>query len=110
MQRLSAVGDIMAEPASVENDRLLHRLRRLMLCQALPVFTERSLQAAIDLHRDVGLESDVFGQVVVGTVSSCGALLVEFAVELVASAGKRVEPGDALQIDKMVGFLRILQG
>ena len=88
-----------------------YRLRRLMRRQPLPVFAECGFQAAVDFHRDIRLQADVLGQIVVRMVRrwSRGALLVELAIKLVASRRKWIEPGDAFEIDEVVGLLRVLQ-
>ena len=58
MQRLRTVGNVMAEPAGVEDDRVLHGVCSLMLGHALPVFTERGLQSPVDFHGVEGLQAD----------------------------------------------------
>lgn len=58
VKRLPSVGNVMAEPTGVEDDRMLHGLCRLMLGHALPVFTERGFQPAVDFHGDVRLQAD----------------------------------------------------
>jgi hypothetical protein len=76
----------------------------------LPVFAERSFQAPIHFHRDVRLQADMFGQVVIGIVCGRSALLVKFAIKLVATSRQRVEPRDAFEVDEVVGLLRVLEG
>jgi hypothetical protein len=39
-----------------------------------------------------------------------GAFFVKFAIELVASRRKRVEPGNAFEVDEVVGLLSVLEG
>ena len=70
VQRLRTVGNVMTEPAGIKDDRLLHRLRRLVRRQPLPVFSECGLQSAINFHRNVRLQANALGQVVVGMLRS----------------------------------------
>ena len=55
---------------------MLDRRRRLMLLPQVPILAERRFQPAIDFHRDVGLQADTLGEIVVAVVGSGRALLV----------------------------------
>src|SRR3984885_2051007 len=109
VQGLRSISHVVSQPARIENNRLLHRCRRLMRRPPLPIFPERSLQAAIHFHRDIRLQPDAFRKVVVGMVRGRGSLLVQLAIELIQPRRQRIEPRDAFQIDEVVGLLRILQ-
>src|SRR5208283_1252020 len=49
------------------------------------------------------------GKVIVGVVCGRSSLLVELAQELVAARRKRIEPGDAFEINEMIRLLRVLE-
>ena len=55
----------------------------------LAILAKSYLKAPVDFHRDVGLQADVLGKIVVRVVSGRGALLVELAIKLIASPGGR---------------------
>src|SRR6202051_5081315 len=89
VQRLGAIGNIVSEPARVENYRLLNRSGRLMRFAEMSVFAERGFQSSVDFRGDVRLQAYALGKVIVRMVRRCRPLFVEFAVKLVSAWRKR---------------------
>src|SRR5258706_8005536 len=106
----------MAKPSCVEDRILLAVGGGALFLQGVPIFAECNLQPLEDLHGDVGLEANLFGQKFVSLLlvdAGCkrfGALLVHSPDEFIARDGKLAEVGgNSLQIDEVVGLLRIFQ-
>ena len=77
----------------------------------MSVFLESRYQPSQNFHRDVRLKSHVLRKVIVGMIGSggCRPLFVKFAIKLVPALRKGIEPRNALEINVVVGFLRILE-
>src|SRR5215470_3841409 len=107
---LRSVGDVVAQPSGIKDDGTLDGKRRLVRRLERTIFAKRRLQTAIDLHRDVGLKTDMLGKIVVSVIRGCRLFFIKSAIELVTALWQWIEPRDALQIDEVVRFLRVLQG
>jgi hypothetical protein len=88
---------------------MFHGIGWLVQVTPVAVFPERRLQPPENFHRDVRLESDMFGEVIVGVVSGRLPLFVKFAVKLVPAWRKRIEPPHPLEINEVVRLLSILK-
>jgi hypothetical protein len=74
MQRISCIGNVVAQPAGIEDDILLDRNSRIVLPFEVAVLAEGGFQAAVDLPDDVRLQPDSLGQVFLGALAGVSAL------------------------------------
>jgi hypothetical protein len=105
VERLRAIGDVVAEPSGVEEDGGFDGLGVLMLGGELAVVAHGGLEALPDLTGDVRLEAYTFGAELGGEVGVGGGVGVEGGDVLVALAGQGSDEVGVFDVDEVVGSL-----